>query len=96
MASVFLLYQGLEVDLQEFKILACYGAWRTPDFERRGAARSGFWGLLRGIIQILSTILASMGPLARRRGGCTCGREYRYTRLHVWPRILAKIRAGTE
>ena len=23
-------------------------------------------------------------------------REYRYTRLHVWPRILAKIRAGTE
>ena len=29
-------------------------------------------------------------------GGCTCGREYRYTRLHVWPRILAKIRAGTE
>ena len=25
-----------------------------------------------------------------------CGREYRYTRLHVWPRILAKIRAGTE
>ena len=26
-------------------------------------------------------------------GGCTCGREYRYTRLHVWPRILAKIRA---
>ena len=29
-------------------------------------------------------------------GGCTCGRECRYTRLHVWPRILAKIRAGTE
>ena len=23
-------------------------------------------------------------------------REYLYTRLHVWPRILAKIRAGTE
>ena len=22
--------------------------------------------------------------------------SYRYTRLHVWPRILAKIRAGTE
>ena len=29
-------------------------------------------------------------------GGCTCGREYRYTRLHVWPRILARIRAGTD
>ena len=23
-------------------------------------------------------------------------REYRYTRLHAWSRILAKIRAGTE
>ena len=31
-----------------------------------------------------------------KKGGYTCGREYRYTRLHVWPRILAKIRAGTE
>ena len=48
----------------EFKILTWCPAWGAPDFERRGAARSGFWGLPRGIVQILSTILASTALLA--------------------------------
>ena len=42
------------------------------------------------------TRLRVQPPMLAKIGGCTCGREYRYTRLHVWPRILAKIRAGTE
>ena len=39
---------------------------------------------------------ASAAACLAKIDGCTCGREYRYTRLHAWPRILAKIQTGTE
>ena len=42
------------------------------------------------------TRLRVQPPMLAKIGSCTCGSEYRYTCLHVWPRILAKIRAGTE
>ena len=57
-------YSLREYKSAEFKILTWCPAWGAPDFERRGAARSGFWGLPRGIVQILSTILASTALLA--------------------------------
>ena len=44
--------------------------------------------------------LGSGGWDAKKKAECPKvqqhGCEYRCTRLHVWPRILAKTRAGTE